>query len=135
MCADTCAPPDEVAVTPDVFYFAARLSFPDSVAATVADAASFAVSAAAATPDGAGPGTCPCGEDALSALRSQARTGDLSVDYHLFLTRFPIQEPRACKWTTNRCPRRSASLYQRCHRPLTITSSVDVLKDKLLNCS
>ncbi len=69
--ADTCPPSDEVAVTPVLVYFQARVTFPDSVAATDADLASFVASS---NDDSSGE-TCPCREDPLTAARSGKKLG------------------------------------------------------------
>lgn len=58
---------------PDLIYFRARLAFPDSVAATDADLASFVASSDA---DIGADANCPCGEDVLVTARSVNRPGD-----------------------------------------------------------
>ncbi|CAL8470067.1 g9609 [Coccomyxa elongata] len=75
--ADTCPPSQEVAITPGLIYFQARVTFPDSVAATDADLASFVASSTVAGADG----TCACGEDPLTAARSGNTPGAGNVQH------------------------------------------------------
>ena len=70
-CADTCPPAGEVANLPDIIYFRANATFPDSASITNADVASFAISA----PSLAESSKCPCGVDAVKSQRSGSALG------------------------------------------------------------
>ena len=56
---------------PDIFYFQANVTFPDSIAISDADVASFAIEA----PASAEPAQCPCGIDDVKAQRAASPQG------------------------------------------------------------
>jgi len=61
-----------VANIPDVIYFQANVTFPDSVSILNADVASFTIDTSAP----AEPAQCPCGIDNIKSQRISASQGD-----------------------------------------------------------